>query len=548
MFRPLRQAPTLAKVVASLGLFLYLLGITNQRLGSQGAALAKPKPILPSTVVDVLGVQIPADRLWLLGLVVVATAVLAGVFQLHPLRPGHPGRGREREGRRAARPLPRPAGRHQLDDRVDAGRRRGDPHRPDRRARPRHHQPADRARPGRRAARRVPLVRADHAGRARHRHGSSARSSTCAPSWSWVPDLDWQAGLPLVIIVVIMAMRGERIPSRGTLREGRFPLSPTAAPHHLVGRSAGSAPSLVGLFTLDSTWRQGLIVSMVTALIALSIVRAHRLRRADLAHALRPGRHQRVRHDQAHGERSTCRSRSLRCSPRWSPPRSGWWSGSPPCGSAAINLAIATLAAATVVEELVLKWSWFTRRARRRVGAPAPPVRPRPRHRRHRLGLPPARVRRGVPGRPGGGRRGRRQPAPGCDRACAGSAVRANERAAAAAGLDVRRTKLIAFALSSFLAGLGGTLLAYQYDTLSVNSFTVFASLALLATTYLGGIASIAGALVAGAVADGGVLTAAHRLEEQRGHLRHQRAHAHGRSSWSTPTASSPACASSATA
>ncbi len=29
---------------------------------------------------------------------------------------------------------------------------------------------------------------------------------------------------------------------------------------------------LVGLFTLDSTWRQGLIVSMVTALIALSIV------------------------------------------------------------------------------------------------------------------------------------------------------------------------------------------------------------------------------------------------------------------------------------
>ena len=41
-----------------------------------------------------------------------------------------------------------------------------------------------------------------------------------------------------------------------------------------------------------------------------------------------------------------------------------------------------------------------------------------------------------------------------------------------------------------------------------MNSFTVFASLALVATTYLGGIASIAGAIVAGIVADGGVLTA----------------------------------------
>ncbi len=36
----------------------------------------------------------------------------------------------------------------------------------------------------------------------------------------------------------------------------------------------------------------------------------------------------------------------------------------------------------------------------------------------------------------------------------------------------------------------------------------MFASLALVATTYLGGIASIAGAMVAGLVADGGVLTA----------------------------------------
>ncbi len=88
-------------------------------------------------------------------------------------------------------------------------------------------------------------------------------------------------------------------------------------------------------------------------------------------------------------------------------------------------------------------------------------------------------------------------------------AVRGNERAAEAAGVDVRQVKLRAFALSSLLAGLGGTLLAYEYDTLSVNSFTVFQSLALLAITYLGGIASLGGVLVAGLLTQGGVLTAA---------------------------------------
>ena len=37
VFRPLRKSPTLAKVVASLGLFLYLLAITNLDIGSQWA-------------------------------------------------------------------------------------------------------------------------------------------------------------------------------------------------------------------------------------------------------------------------------------------------------------------------------------------------------------------------------------------------------------------------------------------------------------------------------------------------------------------------------
>ena len=88
-------------------------------------------------------------------------------------------------------------------------------------------------------------------------------------------------------------------------------------------------------------------------------------------------------------------------------------------------------------------------------------------------------------------------------------AVRGNERAAAAAGIDVARTKLGAFALSSALAGLGGTLVALQRSQLSAESFLVLLSLSLLALTYLGGIASLTGALVAGALATGGVVTVA---------------------------------------
>ncbi|NED61994.1 ABC transporter, partial [Streptomyces sp. SID10244] len=41
-------------------------------------------------------------------------------------------------------------------------------------------------------------------------------------------------------------------------------------------------------------------------------------------------------------------------------------------------------------------------------------------------------------------------------------AIRANERSAAASGINVSRTKLVAFAIGAFIAGIGGSLMAYQ--------------------------------------------------------------------------------------
>ncbi len=86
-------------------------------------------------------------------------------------------------------------------------------------------------------------------------------------------------------------------------------------------------------------------------------------------------------------------------------------------------------------------------------------------------------------------------------------AVRSNERAAAAAGIDVARTKLGAFGVSSFLAGLAGVLMAESTATLSPTSFMVIGALVVLALTYLGGVASIGGALVAGLMAQAGIVT-----------------------------------------
>lgn len=85
-------------------------------------------------------------------------------------------------------------------------------------------------------------------------------------------------------------------------------------------------------------------------------------------------------------------------------------------------------------------------------------------------------------------------------------AVKANERSAAAAGIDVARTKIVAFAIGSFIAGLGGTLLAYQQSGAIALSYNATLGLAIFATAYLAGITSVSGGVAAGVLASGGIL------------------------------------------
>lgn len=79
-------------------------------------------------------------------------------------------------------------------------------------------------------------------------------------------------------------------------------------------------------------------------------------------------------------------------------------------------------------------------------------------------------------------------------------AVRANERAAAGAGISVRNVKLLAFGISSFLAGISGVMAAYSYDSVSANNYDALSSLSIVAFAYVGGITTLIGAITAGLI------------------------------------------------
>jgi branched-chain amino acid transport system permease protein len=77
------------------------------------------------------------------------------------------------------------------------------------------------------------------------------------------------------------------------------------------------------------------------------------------------------------------------------------------------------------------------------------------------------------------------------------AAIRQSEPAAIAAGVNITRYKLWAFALASFMTGVAGGLLAGDVGRLYAISFPTSQSIVLLAVVLMGGIYSFWGALVA---------------------------------------------------
>lgn len=503
-FRPLRKAPALAKCVASLGLFLYLLAIANLRIGSQGAALSLPENLLPSSVVHILGVDIQQDRLWLSFVVLVMTALLAAVY--HYTRFGLATRAAAESEKGAVLVGISPdriAALNWMIATMLAG------------AAVILFAPITSINPATTSLLFVPALAAALIARFRSFFVTAlaglaigmlqSEIANLQGDVTWLPRVNLQEGLPFLIIIVTMAVRGESLPTRGLLGVGHFPRSPK--PRHVaIWTAVWCALAGIGLLTLDSNWRGAIIVSTTTAVIALSVVvltgYVGQISLMPMALA------------------GISAFSMVKLTTAWHIPfpfspliaatfaaAVGVLVGLPAVRVRGMNLAIATLAAAVAIEELLLKWDWFT-------GGDVGSTVAAPSLFGYDLGISAigsannrpafgilclvvlamtaalvANLRRGITGLHWLG-------------------VRVNERAAASVGTDVARAKLAAFALSSFIAGLGGVLYAYGHPNLSADSFKVFQSLALLAIVYLGGIASIAGALIAGLLTDGGISSA----------------------------------------
>ena len=83
-------------------------------------------------------------------------------------------------------------------------------------------------------------------------------------------------------------------------------------------------------------------------------------------------------------------------------------------------------------------------------------------------------------------------------------ALRENERGVQAYGINVIRTKLMAFALSGFLAAVAGCLLVHINQAFTEQPFTAPQSIGIFTAAVVGGLGSIAGALLGALYLNGG--------------------------------------------
>ncbi|MCJ7672374.1 MAG: branched-chain amino acid ABC transporter permease, partial [Acidimicrobiia bacterium] len=321
---------------------------------------------------------------------------------------------------------------------------------------------------------------------------------------SWWPQIGAREGLPFIAIVIALVILGKRLPTRGSLEFARLPRAPL--PDLNAWKILGSFAAVIALFfVLPGGWRIALLTSVIAAVLALSLVVltgfVGQISLAQMAFAGVAG------------------FALARIAGQWDVPFPiapflaaliatvfGIAVGLPALRVRGINLAIVTLAGGVAIQEFVFKNPDYTGS----IGGGGVRI-PNPELFGIDLGL----TAEGDLFRPAFGvlattvlllvvlvvvnlRRGtlgRRM-----------LAVRANERAAAAAGINVATTKLVAFAISAFIAGIGGSLIGYRFGSISDASYGIFASLTVLAFAYIGGITSIGGALLAGLVTGGGFM------------------------------------------
>jgi branched-chain amino acid transport system permease protein len=322
---------------------------------------------------------------------------------------------------------------------------------------------------------------------------------------SWLPKIGLSDGVPFLVIILVLALNGTALPSRGTDDTLRQPVA--YAPRNVARRTTILlVVAVIAVFLTHGAARYALVASMIGTLLALSIVvltgYAGLISLSQYAFAGVAGFSvSKLAAGAGVPFPLTILFAALIAAAL------GLIIGLPSLRLRGINLAIVTLAAGAAVNSLLFQNPSFS-------GGYDGARIPRPTLFGWDLGIDAGNGEASlsfslvclaiVAGaclavsnlrRSGTGRRM--------------LAVRANERAAAAAGINVAQVKMIAFAMSAFIAGVAGSLLAYSQvgGNLSFNGFGPLDSIVLLTVAFIGGVSTVAGAVLAGIAVAGGLLS-----------------------------------------
>jgi ABC-type branched-subunit amino acid transport system permease subunit len=501
IFRWLRRAPALAKVVASIGLMLTLQALAIIHFGTA----ARPSPrVLPTETVTLFGATVSRDRLVLAGIAALAAVALAAFYRF--TRFGIVTRAVAQNERAAALLGWWPVRSEMVSWAIAsalaafAGLLAA---------------PLTSLTPSTLTLAIVPALAAALVADLSSFGVAAAAGlligvgqSLCvkaATTWSWFPQRGMVEVLPFAVIAVVMLVRGNRLPTRGETNEGRLPRAPL--PRRPLLPLAIFVPVAAALLVATSEgWRAAVIQSVITACVLLSLVVLTGLvGQVSLAQAAFAGLGGFLL-AKLLGAVGVPFPVGLLFAGLVTVPL-GLLVGIPALRIRGINLAIITLGAGVAIDAFVFRNEQISG-GLAGVSVRAPEL----------FG-----VDVGISGsHPGDYPRivfglvaiatfavlallavNLRRSATGAH--CL--AVRTNERAASAIGINVAATKLLAFGLSAFIAGSAGGLIGYQQGRLSPESFSIFVSLMLLSIAYIGGIATVPGMIFAGfALAPGGLV------------------------------------------
>jgi ABC-type branched-subunit amino acid transport system permease subunit len=496
VFRPLADSPPLAKLVASLGVMLTLQALLVLNFGSDtfGISGVTAGEILPNEPVHVLGTMVPRDRFYLAGITVLIGIVLWALFRFTTFGLATRGAAASERGISVVGYSRTQLGAvNWMLASVLAGLAGI------------LIAPISGLEPTQFSLFVVPALAAALLGRLTSfsitliaglglgmLQSEITKLTIDNPS---LPQSGLQQGLPFLAIVIALVAFGTRIPSRDTLVHERQPK--VSWPRRPVLMTASAvALGVIALLILPSSFRLGLILSLLTAVLAVSLVVLTGLGgQVSLAQMAFAG---------FGAFMTSIVADELGVGFPWSlllgalaSVALGLTIGLPALRVRGMHLAVLTLAAAVAMDALVFGNADFSGGTEGRSLAPPellgldlgvrtsiPTDFPRPAFGILVLvvlalvGLAVAYLRRSAAGR-------------------RMLAVRSNERAALAAGVSTSSTKLLAFGVSSFIAGLAGGMVGLFYGTVSNKQFGLITSLILVSVVYLGGVGRISGAVVA---------------------------------------------------